>query len=803
VPIALVVALGCQPGTEPPGGGGGTKTGALIISVSGLPGGGAAAVLVTGSGGYQHTLTGSETISGLGFGTYTVTASNVTVAGDRFDPATASQAVSVSTNSPAANVSIAYSVVTGRMAVTISGVPAGSTPAVQLAGPAGYFHTLVTSETVTGLSPGEYTLTTSLVLDGGYSYLAVPSTQNLSVQAGATTPASVVYVASTGSLALTVSGLPAGTSAQATVTGPGGFSQTIAESQTLTGLTPGSYSIAAATVTVGGTVYTPNPASQSASVVAGVSASAEVAYGPQGGGSLDLRVDGVYLTQATQRYDGTVPLVAGRDAYLRAFALANEGNQAQPVVRVRLYQGATLIQTYSINASVSAVPTVANEGVLAGSWNVLVPGALVQPGLRVLADVDPGNTIGESNEANNQFPVSGQPAGMDVRALPTFTVRFVPVLQQVNGTTGNVNAGNLESYLNDLKMLLPVGAYDADLRAVYTTTAPVLQSDNANNAWTTILSEILALRTLDGSTRYYYGVVHTTYSSGTAGMGYVGGSARTAIGWDHLPSGSRVMAHEVGHNMGLLHAPCGGVLGSDPSYPYTNGAIGVWGLQLNGLVLKSPTLPDFMGYCQPNWVSDYHWSGMMTYRQGGGPSAGQGGGQGLLVWGRITPLGVVLEPAFQVPLGPVPTDGGPNQVELLRADGSVLRSARFEAPEIGDLPGAPERHFSVVVPLGTDPTALAGLRVRTAAGIAERKAVAGPDADPQPAVTRVDSDRIAVRWNASRYPMVLVRDAATGRVLSFARGGHAVLWSRAGVEELNLQFSDGVQTVLRRERVLR
>lgn len=92
----------------------------------------------------------------------------------------------------------------------------------------------------------------------------------------------------------------------------------------------------------------------------------------------------VYLTQATQRYDGTVPLVAGRNAYLRVFALANEANSAQPPVRVRLYSGLTLVQTYTTTAPVVGVPMAVNEGTITGFWNVLVPGALVQPNLRVL-----------------------------------------------------------------------------------------------------------------------------------------------------------------------------------------------------------------------------------------------------------------------------------------------------------------------------------------------------------------------------------------------------------------------------------
>jgi hypothetical protein len=48
---------------------------------------------------------------------------------------------------------------------------------------------------------------------------------------------------------------------------------------------------------------------------------------------------------------------------------------------------------------------------------------------------------------------------------------------------------------------------------------------------------------------------------------------------------------------------------------------------------------------------------------------------------------------------------------------------------------------------------------------------------------------------------VLVRDAVSGQVLSFARGGTARIWSGGG--DFELQFSDGVRSATRQARVLR
>jgi hypothetical protein len=68
------------------------------------------------------------------------------------------------------------------------------------------------------------------------------------------------------------------------------------------------------------------------------------------------------------------------------------------------------------------------------------------------------------------------------------------------------------------------------------------------------------------------------------------------------------MVHELGHEHGRDHAPCSA--GSpDPSFPYAGGGIGVWGLDQRTHAFVDPSaVSDFMGYCDPEWSSDYTWS---------------------------------------------------------------------------------------------------------------------------------------------------------------------------------------------------
>jgi hypothetical protein len=622
---------------------------------------------------------------------------------------------------------------------------------------------------------------------------------------GESTPSSTSTEHPKSSLRVTIAGLPPGLAAAVTVAGPNGYTRSIPASTDLIALAPGTYTVSAGEVSAGQATYAATPALQTAVVPNEGMGAAGIAYSEKAAppsSGFNLVIAGAYLTQAVQRVDGSVPLLAGRDAFLRVFAVANLANQAQPRVRVRLYHGTTLVQSENVSGPPTGVPQAPNEAVLSGSWNLLVPGALIQPGLRMLVDVDPDGSIAETSEADNRYPASGAAFPVDVRVLPAFTVRLVPVLQQANGLQGNVTDANKEQFLADVKQVLPVGAYDADVRAPYTTNAPVVQHDNANGGWSTILSELHALKAADASSRHYYGVIKTGYSSGIAGMGYVGGNGRTAVGWDRLPSGAGIMAHEVGHNLGRTHAPCGNAGSTDPSFPHPGGQIGVWGLNVATLALKPPGTADFMGYCSPDWVSDYSWTGMIAHRESGVYSAPPtaAGSEGMLIWGRLRGNAIVLEPAFRVALRsdhlPRP---GPHRVELLDAGGNVLAEAGFAGQPVGDLPGAVEEHFAFVLPVAPELDArLAGIRVVAGGRAAMQQAAPGP-ADMAIAVTRRSAAGVELHWDGTRFPMALVRDAGTGEVLSFARGGAALVAARG--QALDVQLSDGVRAVRGRRPV--
>ena len=722
-------------------------------------------------------------------------APNCTVEGD--NPRTLTV---VAGETAAEDISITCSAGTGTLELTTASTgspvdPSGYTVSVD--GAAAVPIGVNATGTFGGLAPGEH----SVALGDIACNCAVegPNPRGVTITVAQTTTLilTVGCAAVTGSLAVTIAGLPSGTDAAITVTGPGDYSAELTATGTLEGLAPGQYTVGVASVSSGGTTYTSSPGSHTVTVVEGGAAAVTVTYIAAPGSSLNLWIAGLYLTQSVQTLSNEMPLIAGRDAFLRVFVRASENNTATPEVRVRLYDGDALIQTLTIAAPGGSVPLRRDEAALGASWNVPVPGSLIRPGLAFLADVDTANAIAEANETDNSFPTTGERERVSVRSAPPLAITLIPVRQSANQFEGDVTAGNVDQYLDLAQRIYPLPGYDAEVHRVYITdTSDPLQADDANNAWNQILSEIATLWVVEGSDRHYYGVVHTGYTSGLVGRGFLE-TFPVAIGYDEESDRGRITAHELGHTWERLHSPCGGPTQLDPQFPYPSGNIGRFGFDVRERILQQPETPDIMGYCGDPWISDYTYRGVMDFR---GTAQARASAvrerPSLLVWGRIVNGRAVLEPAFQVVTRPVlPSRAGPYSIEGTASDGSRVFSLSFDATEVADDPrGA--RTFAYAVPLEERLAArletirLAGPGVGMATMSASPAALRAAPAEPI-SVIRSPAG-VAVRWDAAAHPMIMVRDARTGEVLSFARGGNVVVPADGG--EVELVMSDGVRS---------
>lgn len=593
-----------------------------------------------------------------------------------------------------------------------------------------------------------------------------------------------------GSMQVSVTGMPAD-SAAISMEGPHGYQTTISESVLLEGLDPGVYTLTADHVQLDDDVYVATPGVQQVNVVSGAQVDVSITYAASGD-VLNLDIIGAHFTQSVQRTDGSIPLVAGRDALLRVFARGNAATTARPPVRARIYHDGVLVDTRTAETPVAGVPIVPDDETLTGTWNIPIPGTLIQPGMSFVVDIDPDDAIAETREDDNTYPAAGTPAAPDVRVVAPFRARMVPVQQSVNGLLGDVTGANLDSWLDHTFAVYPMEVMDVDIRAPYTFTGAL--ASQYDSTWDRLLQEVRVLRIADGSDRYYYGVIKPSYNRGGTGYGYIGHPAAVGVDWENVRH--ETLAHEWGHNFGRRHVGCGGPASPDPGYPYDGGALGHPGWDVHsGTLWPSGGRYDLMSYCDPTWSSDYTYEAVMLYRESEAAAAAAAE-PALVVWGRITEDGVVLEPAFETVTRPLlPRGGGRYTLTFTAEDGTTLSTVRFEGDVVDHDPDA--RHFAYAVPLrmlrGRAPAALrlsgGGVDVVRSADL-----TVAPAADMR--VTRVDGARVRLQWDADRSPLALVRDARTGEVLSFARSGDAVVQTDG--RELQVDLSNGVRSHLRR-----
>ena len=533
--------------------------------------------------------------------------------------------------------------------------------------------------------------------------------------------------------------------------------------------------------------------------IAGLRGFAEMRVNPR---ELTLNVDGAYVVQSVQRPDGSVPLVAGRDGVLRVFLRGDQPSFYTQTVRVRLFHSGQPVET--IEADLDGIPTSTQEGDLATSWNVEIAGEWIQPGLSLRVEVLPDEDVPLTAESQRSFPADGSPQPLDVRRVAPVKVRFVPIYDRAINRSGDVDLSSAPDYLEDFLAMFPVAEHEVDIRTSYSARIGTYSRDELSE----LIREILALQRAEDSDWYYYGVFPSGQNAEVGGLGYVGGKASIGVSKreDEQDTGyyTTVFAHELGHNFGRNHAPCGGPEAIDENYPYRQAEIGVFGLDVSTMSLKSPEFyVDLMSYCGPEWISDYTYTAVVDHLMAQNQEmkkASRGTKEDvLLVWGSVGPEGSVLEPAFEInaPVH-VPSNTGPYVLEGRDEYGAPLFSYRFQGTPLAH-GSKDQRDFAFTLPraqLSID--RLAELRVfGPDVDIAVRQPDAHAKSDalvaPQWSLQRSGKSRASLEWSPSAYPMALVRNRETGEILSFARDGFISFMPASS--EVDLYFSDGVRTV--------
>ncbi len=465
-----------------------------------------------------------------------------------------------------------------------------------------------------------------------------------------------------------------------------------------------------------------------------------------------------YLTQVVQSRRAAVPLVAGRDALLRVFVTAERSTSAgRPPVRARFFVGGAQAHEIIIPAGSAAVPTEIEEGDFPVSANATIPGEVVRPGLEVVIEIDPDGTLEPGLLTAKRIPETGR-ATVEVHDVPGLDLTLIPFLRSAEPDSAILDivrgmAADPENHeqLWETRTLMPIGSLDV------TAHDPVVVS--SNNAYG-LLRETSAIRVMESGRGFYMGMMSGRLG-GVAGGGLADLGGRTSVA---VP---QAMAHELGHNFHLGHAPCGSA-DPDPSYPYGDGSIGAWGYAFReGGSLIPPPTADLMSYCSPRWISDYSFAKALRYRRSVGADANAAPAQVLLLWGGVDGAGdPFLDPSFVVEAAPVlPQAPGEYEISGHGDGGDELFSLSFRMSQVAD--GAGDKDFVFALPVGAE--VIDNLAKITLAGPAGS------------AVLDRDTDR----------PMAILRDG-TGQVRGILRNPVAgftasdggALMSEPGIEVL-------------------
>jgi hypothetical protein len=360
---------------------------------------------------------------------------------------------------------------------------------------------------------------------------------------------------------------------------------------------------------------------------------------------------------------GTVPPVVDRAGLLRVYVAPQAGYAPHAIQAQLTLQTGGVETVIPVDATPAAASTDAS---LASTINFPIATGVLKADTTF--SVALREKTGTGAGGNGRWPSGTGLAKLNaVSTGPQLKVVLVPLAYAADGSNRlpDTSAAQVQIYQQRLAALYPAAKVDMTVRAAVTIAFAVSRN---GGGFGNMLNTVLQTRAQDNPSRdtYYYGLASPAASfSAFCGGACVAGlsrlvtnasdaSSRGSVGLGFTGANSAgTMAHEIGHAHGRDHAPCGGAGGADPRYPYRDGSIGVWGYDqgLNKL-LDPAQYKDMMGYCEPDWISDYQYGALITRMRAvsgasiraGVPMQYQFGGfdpNGSVTWNGAAPLETV------------------------------------------------------------------------------------------------------------------------------------------------------------------
>jgi hypothetical protein len=332
-----------------------------------------------------------------------------------------------------------------------------------------------------------------------------------------------------------------------------------------------------------------------------------------------IAMDGEWVGPA----DRNAPIIANRDSLLRAYwTIDPEFESREILARLTLEPPG---EDPVIREQILEIGAESFPGDLSRSFTFDIVAASMLPGTNFsisLWEVDPSFAVLPPPELPPVSPRDGASAAIGIQPEPlTIKVVVVPMVADWPECSTSVPIDDVLARLHDMLLMKnPTQTVEIEIRE-----QPIVVTEAPETFWA-LLPAIQQAR-MDDATEanvYYYGIIDacTPDLDGFGGMAWdIVSNEKTAdfqrvatglyLEWDHQWTAD-TFVHEIGHLQGLFHVECPGqnAGGPDPSYPYENGVIGVWGFGIRDFQLRNPTVShDYMSYCYANnWTSDWTWA---------------------------------------------------------------------------------------------------------------------------------------------------------------------------------------------------